>query len=59
MNGLIVDEDKYIESIEYLLGNRKLLSEMSKESYKKYRILSRSRPSIDWYNLITRKKYTS
>lgn len=59
VNGLIVDEDKYIESIEYLLDNRKLLSEMSKESYKKYCILSRSRPSLDWYNLITRKKYTS
>ena len=43
--------NKYIESINYLL------EEMSKESYKKYCILSRSRPSLDWYNLITSKKY--
>jgi len=55
VNGFIVDEDQYIDHIEYLFNNPKLLSIMSKESYKKYRILSKSKPSIDWYNLIMNK----
>ena len=53
VNGLIVDEDKYLDAIDYLLKNPKLLYTMSKESYKKYCKLYKSTPALDWYSLIT------
>ena len=53
VNGLIVDEDKYLDAIDYLLKKPKLLYTMSKESYKKYCKLYKSKPALDWYSLIT------
>ena len=55
VNGLIVNDDEYIDAIIYLLENKSLLSRMSKESYKKYCHLYTSKPSLDWYDLIKNK----
>lgn len=52
VNGLIVNDNDYLEAIIYLLNNKKLLLKMSKQSYKKYCDLSKSNPSSDWYNLV-------
>ena len=52
VNGLIVNDNDYLEAIIYLLNNKKLLLKMSKQSYKKYCQLSKSNPSSDWYNLV-------
>ena len=55
INGLIVNDNEYIDAIVYLLENKNLLAKMSKESYKKYFNLCMSKPSLDWYDLIENK----
>ena len=52
VNGLIVNDENYLEAITYLLNDKKLLKSMSKASYKKYCNLFKSNPSLDWYNLV-------
>lgn len=55
VNGLIVNDEFFLDNILELLNNKQLLLKMSYESYKKYLKLYKSKPSKDWYDLIKRK----
>ena len=54
VNGYIVPDENIFDTVVFMLRNKELLLQMSKESYKKYCRLYRSDPSLDWVKLIKR-----
>ena len=52
VNGLIVEDDNLLSSIKKLIKNKSKLISMSKESFRKYKELSKSRPVDEWVKLV-------
>ncbi len=52
INGKIVDDSDYLETITKMISNKKKLEEMSKKSFAKYKILLRNSSVENWIKLI-------
>ena len=52
INGLIVEDSRLFESIQYLVEEVEILDAYSKKSFEKYKLLAQHNPEQLWMNLI-------
>ena len=52
INGKIVDDSDYLETIIKMINNKEKLKEMSKKSFDKYKLLLRNSSVKNWIKLI-------